>query len=235
MLSPDHHLPSDAACRAELARVIESSLFRTSPRLTAFLRFVVERTLAGEAAQLKGYTIATEALGRDAGFDPQIDPIVRVEAGRLRRRLEFFYASEGADDPVVIELPRGHYVPCFRMNESRRLPPGMNSTTAETLHVLQKLVRQQLAAFDDAIRNVRVAIAQTCTLLQIGAAAAACPPSAPLLPTAPHSRDGERLADGRKIRQIEQAQGTAAARSRRPRAGRDRGNAAHDRRHSRGL
>jgi hypothetical protein len=100
--------------RASLERIVTSRRWRASPRLAAFLRYVVERTLAGENRQIKSYTIAVEALGRDPRFDPQTDPIVRVEAGRLRRALSHYYAGDGRDDPIVIELPRGCYVPHFR-------------------------------------------------------------------------------------------------------------------------
>jgi adenylate cyclase len=73
------------------------------------LRFVVEQTLLGLGERLKGYTIAVEVFGRPPDFDAQTDPLVRVEAGRLRRRLIEYYADEGRDDPVRIELPRGSY------------------------------------------------------------------------------------------------------------------------------
>ena len=103
----------DAAVREALARVLASEGFRAAPRLAAFLTFVVERTLAGHAASLKGYTIATGALGRPPEFNPQLDPIVRVEAGRLRRALAAYYAGPGGTDPVVVTIPRGRYVPSF--------------------------------------------------------------------------------------------------------------------------
>ena len=100
-----------------LARVVTSSGFRRAPRLAAFLRYIVERELAGHRSQIKGYTIAVEALGRHAEFDPQADPIVRVEAGRLRRALKRYYAGPGRRDPLVIEVPPGKYVPLFRARD----------------------------------------------------------------------------------------------------------------------
>jgi tetratricopeptide (TPR) repeat protein len=103
-----------ADIRAALDRLVASDLLRASPQLAAFLRFVVEATLRGDSDRIKGYTIAIEALGRSDDFDPQSDPIVRVEAARLRRAIERHYAGPGADDPVVIDLPRGTYVPTFR-------------------------------------------------------------------------------------------------------------------------
>lgn len=102
--------------RAALDRIVSSPLLAKSPQLAHFLIFIVEETLGGRGNRLKAYTIATDALGRDADFDPQSDPIVRVEAGRLRRALEQYYATEGRDDPLTIELPLGHYVPVFRDN-----------------------------------------------------------------------------------------------------------------------
>ena len=114
--------PSAQEVRAALERVVASEVMRSSPQLTAFLRFVVEAVLDGHSDRIKGYVIAVEALKRDSRFNPQIDPIVRVEATRLRRTLERYYAGAGADDPIVIALPRGTYVPTF----SRRgaAPPG---------------------------------------------------------------------------------------------------------------
>jgi len=105
--------PRAAEIRAELARVVASEPFRNTPQLVAFLKFVVEKVLAGEAQEIKGYTIATEALGRGSDFDPQVDPIVRVEAGRLRKALDSYYSGPGRYDPIRIVIPRGTYVPQF--------------------------------------------------------------------------------------------------------------------------
>jgi len=110
--APDQTRSQDV--RAALERVAASSALAKSPQLAHFLTFIVEETLAGRAERLKAYTIATDGLGRDDDFDPQADPIVRVEAGRLRRALGRYYGSDGRNDPLVIELPRGSYVPTFR-------------------------------------------------------------------------------------------------------------------------
>lgn len=113
--------PSAQEIRAALERVVASEVMRSSPQLTAFLRFVVEAVLEGHSDRIKGYVIAVEVLKRGARFNPQIDPIVRVEATRLRRTLERYYAGAGADDPIVIALPRGSYVPTFaRRSQTRR-------------------------------------------------------------------------------------------------------------------
>jgi hypothetical protein len=87
--------PAQADVRASLERVVASVELSKSPQLVSFLRFVVEAELNGRSRQVKAYTIATDALGRDARFDPQADPIVRVEAGRLRRALKKYYANGG--------------------------------------------------------------------------------------------------------------------------------------------
>ena len=100
--------------RDQLGRIVASAIFRDSLRLTSFLRFVVDAALAGKSSQIKAYTVAIEALGRPASFDPQVDPIVRVEAGRLRHALAHYYAGAGIDDLMVIELLPGSYVPLFR-------------------------------------------------------------------------------------------------------------------------
>jgi tetratricopeptide (TPR) repeat protein len=105
--------------RAALSHMAESDAFRGSPQLVCFLRYVVEATLRGGAERIKGYTIAVEALGRKEDFDPQTDPIVRVEAMRLRRALNRYYENGGSGDAVVIDLPLGSYVPTFRRNEVR--------------------------------------------------------------------------------------------------------------------
>ncbi len=101
--------PGVAEVRAELERILASRCFEQATRSSKFLRYVVEQTLAGQGDRLKGYTIAIEVFGRPPDFDAQSDPLVRVEAGRLRRRLTEYYADEGRNDLVRLELPRGSY------------------------------------------------------------------------------------------------------------------------------
>lgn len=101
--------PDSKEVRAALARILASACFVPAKRASDFLRFSVEQTLAGAGARLKGRAIAITVFGRPADFDSQRDPLVRVEAGRLRRRLAQYYSGEGADDPIRIQLPRGTY------------------------------------------------------------------------------------------------------------------------------
>jgi tetratricopeptide (TPR) repeat protein len=109
--------PSAVDVRTALEAVCASEVFRGSGQLVSFLRFSVEATLNGEKDRLKGYTIATQALGRDEDFDPQTDPIVRVEAIRLRKLLDVYYEGQGALDPVRITMPRGGYAVAFQVIE----------------------------------------------------------------------------------------------------------------------
>jgi Tol biopolymer transport system component len=97
----------------QLERMLGRSLFQGAARSAALLRFLVAETLAGRAAYLKEYALGAQALERGADFDPRSDPIARVEASRLRSRLELYFATEGRDDRVVISLPKGSYVPSF--------------------------------------------------------------------------------------------------------------------------
>jgi serine/threonine-protein kinase len=96
-----------------LDRVLAGDGFRNAGRLTRFLRFTVERTLSGEGAELKEYRLGTEVYDRGADFDPRVDPIVRVEARRLRAKLAEYYAGPGSSDAVRITMPKGGYTPEF--------------------------------------------------------------------------------------------------------------------------
>ena len=125
-------IPSDLI-QAQLERIIASGAFDASRRNQAFLRFVVEETLAGRADRIKAYTIGTSVLGRDEGFDPQTDPIVRIEASRLRRSLERYYLMAGQDDPIRIDIPKWGYIPSFHRLRSERdeAAPAQHASTPE--------------------------------------------------------------------------------------------------------
>lgn len=114
--------PGADEIRAALGDMAASEAFRGSPQLVSFLRYVVEATLRGEKDRIKGYTIAVEALGRTDDFNPQSDPIVRVEATRLRRAISRYYENGGKHDPVQIDLPLGSYVPMFRRGAAQPAP-----------------------------------------------------------------------------------------------------------------
>jgi TolB-like protein len=100
-------------------RLERSVLFAGSDRLLVLLRFIVEETLDGAGSSLKEVVIGNAVYGREPPYDPRIDSTVRVEARRLRSKLDDYYASEGRSDPVRIGLPTGGYMPTFFRNESQ--------------------------------------------------------------------------------------------------------------------
>lgn len=105
--------PGAGEVRAALEKVAASEGFSSAGRLPQFLRHLVEAALAGQTERLKESALGVEFFGRDASFDPRIDSVVRVEARRLRARLEEYYQGEGRADAVKISLPKGAYVPEF--------------------------------------------------------------------------------------------------------------------------
>lgn len=104
--------------RQELNRILASKSFRQVDRLQRFLTFIVEETISGRGDRLKEYLVGVDVFGKDADFDPRMDPIVRVQARRLRLRLASYYQDEGHSDQIVIELPKGGYTPNFKISGS---------------------------------------------------------------------------------------------------------------------
>jgi len=104
----------------ELERIVASPRFSRSERLCRFLRFSVDSALRGDADRVKEYVVGAEVFGRGSSFDPRVDPVVRVEARRLRSRLKEWYEREGRNSRVVIELPPGSYSAVFRERNAPR-------------------------------------------------------------------------------------------------------------------
>jgi adenylate cyclase len=126
---PDGQLRlSEEAVRQQLGKILASPEFQGSALLRAFLLFIVDQTLAGHAEEIKGYTVATQVLGRKADFDAARDPIVRILAGRLRRALERYYWARGGQDPIKIDVPKGAYVPTFQRSTEEKA--GVKATSA---------------------------------------------------------------------------------------------------------
>ena len=103
--------PSPECVRAQLDKILASDAFAGAERPGRFLRFVVEQALAGNP--LKETLLGVEVFGRNPSYDPRLDGVVRVEAVKLRSRLKEYYKTEGAGDPVRIDLPKGGYLPSF--------------------------------------------------------------------------------------------------------------------------
>ena len=109
-------------CFQQIDKLIKSHSLHTSESLCKLLRYLAEHSLDHPGIALKEYQIATEVLGRPAGFDPQSDSTVRVQAGRLRVKLAEYYSHDGADDPIVVEIPKGSYALTFQLRPSK---PGV--------------------------------------------------------------------------------------------------------------
>jgi adenylate cyclase len=125
--------PEPTAVGEQLDRILASESFPKSGRRPQFLRFVVEEALAGRADRLKGVAIAIAVFGRDETFDQQNDPVVRLEARRMRRDLDGYYATVGRNDPVRISIPKGGYVPSFHWLNAPQSPaaPAADPVTPE--------------------------------------------------------------------------------------------------------
>jgi adenylate cyclase len=163
-----------AGVRKQLQRILASPNFEASERNRRFLEYIVEETLAGRDDRLKGVTIAIDVFGRDATIDPQQDPVVRVEAAKLRRRLDHYYLVAGQDDPIRIDVPKGGYVPTFEERERAPPDPSRHSTA-----------RQDVAVLGNARwpwpprRGFALAIALGAVLAAVGTAAWLWPSRAP--------------------------------------------------------
>lgn len=201
---------------SQLDRIVESAHFRGSLRLTRFLKFAVETALAGRPERIKAYTIAVEALGRGCDFDPQHDPIVRVEAGRLRQALTRYYAEAGTGDPLLIELPRGTYVPVFRRREAAQTPPQARanldarpprarSGLAENFRQfewLNLMVRRQSNELLAEVRIARGLLAESRALLQQPLTTISSHPAPPLSPSPMPINLDEKQAESESVAAI---------------------------------
>ena len=124
----------------QLDRILASTTFRQVDRLRRFLKFVVLESLAGRQDELKEYVVGIQVFGKETSFDPRSDPVVRVQARRLRARLVRYYAEEGQEDELLIDLPKGGYAPTFSRREpgvSRRRPLGTSILNRNTAGVLR--------------------------------------------------------------------------------------------------
>ena len=116
----DNGRPPVAEIERQLGRILDSEPFLHSERLRRFLDFIVRRALQSDQASVKQFSIAIHVFDRDSSFDPETDPIVRVEAGRLRAKLREYYSTAGARDPVWIGLPNRGYIPIFKSHLQAR-------------------------------------------------------------------------------------------------------------------
>jgi len=126
-VSTPNHI-SEEKTREQLERILKSKIFRTVERLKRFVSFIVSETLAGRGDQLKEFVVGIQVFDKDPSFDPRNDPIVRVQARRLRARLERYYSEEGQNDEILIELPKGGYATTFRHRDRPSPKRSVTST-----------------------------------------------------------------------------------------------------------
>lgn len=124
--------PSSDEVKEALRRILESGPFQRSERLTHFLTYIVEKSLQGQSGDLKEYCVGVAVCGRKDSYDTRTDPVVRVEARRLRSAIDLYYANEGKEDAVQITLPKGGYVPCFTIRKVADSPPPESVASAPT-------------------------------------------------------------------------------------------------------
>lgn len=143
----------------QLDRVLRSATFQQSDRLKRFLEFVVQEAIDGRGGNLKEYVIGVHVFKKHVSFDPRTDPIVRVQARRLRAKLETYYGESGSQDALIIELPRGGYAPVFKQRaelpsvlpETTRAFPGRNTIA---IHEFEDLsASPELASFGKGVRE----------------------------------------------------------------------------------
>jgi hypothetical protein len=149
--------PSAEQCQQQVHRIIHSTTFRNASTLQQLFQFVADKAIAGTTEGLKEYTIGVEAFGRKQDFDPKTDTIVRVQIHRLRLKLKEYYDAEGSHDPILIEIPKGHYLPSF---ESATVPVAdlNHSTTPQldtTFSVAPQLLGRNVDSRDDETRKKR--------------------------------------------------------------------------------
>jgi len=127
---------SAESIRTQLRKILSSSTFVRSERLARFLSFTVEQTLAGRGEQLKEFVIGVEVFDKDEKYDPRMDPIVRVEARRLREKLRKYYEKEGLADPIQIEFPTGSYAPLVHARDAVEISAGAAPAVESAIAVL---------------------------------------------------------------------------------------------------
>jgi serine/threonine-protein kinase len=165
---PTAKLP-DKAVRQQLNRILASKTFSQVERLKRFVSFIVGETVGGRGGDLKEYVIGVQVFGKEPSFDPRTDPIVRVQARRLRTRLARYYRDEGNSDELIVDLPKGGYAPVFRTRDET--PAARRSLTAtlvgrNTVAVLPLADDSSGASLDYFCRGLRDEIVHALTSIK---------------------------------------------------------------------
>src|SRR5580698_7158486 len=118
------------ANQIQVQRIVQSKAFRTSEVHRNLLQYLAEKSLSGTADSLKEYTVGLDVFGKPASYDPRQESVVRMHVGRLRQKLAEYYRSEGADDPILVDVPKGGFKVTF---ETREIPPDAIVADAEEI------------------------------------------------------------------------------------------------------
>lgn len=196
-------LPTPADVLEQLERILSSPHFRNSKRYPALLRCVVERTLDGRAAEIKERSIAMDVFGRKAGYDPSVDPVVRISAGEVRKRLAQYYQEPGREGEVRIELPLGSYQPEFTAPPTQapplHRPPGVAAASRTRRTAILAIVSILLITLTLLIREWRTSSALDLfwkpAVSPAGSAVMICFAATEY----PFARDSARYVGGRRV------------------------------------
>ena len=171
--------PNEREVREQIERITSSTAFRTSDRLKHFITFVSSQVLQGQADNLKEYAVGVQVFGRETAFDPRTDPVVRVQARRLRERLDRYYREEGQHDEIVIDLPKGGYAPVFRRREVNAPPrslvaPATQDRTVTVDPIVDHSINQDLSRFCSGLS--RAIVRRLASIKGLRVASAHMPP-----------------------------------------------------------
>ena len=149
----------------QLERMLANPDFNATPQQSALLKYVVNQTLAGHADNIKGYTVATEVFGRGSDFDQSIDPIVSIQASRLRRAMTRYYKTTGKSDPIRINIPKGTYVPTFNAQSQDDQPiTAAPNAAVDVMSTWPTLLVRKLANLTDNAEDNYLAVGLTAEL-----------------------------------------------------------------------
>jgi adenylate cyclase len=144
-----HQSPDKNQILEQLSRILRSQVFRNSEMLRNFLSFIVQEAIKENGISLKQYSIAIHAFGRKDDFDATADPIVRIQASRLRRNLEQYYQEDGENDPILISLPKGSYSPNIETRKNKKERPTSKAKSDAPHHSLAVFPIKNLSANQD--------------------------------------------------------------------------------------
>src|SRR5215471_14684116 len=158
---------SKEAVLTQLGRILTSPIFSQSRRLTKFLQFVVTAGAQGDSERVKEYAIGVEVFDRGKDFDPRIDPIVRVQAAKLRSKLLEYYSIEGAQDPIVISIPKGTYAAVFETSPGVAKPSENVRASIAVLPFVNMSKEPENEYFSDGLTEEIINVLATIPGLQV--------------------------------------------------------------------